>query len=188
MGKVFPTRYSAMTIFLLALSGAMLVPAGLQGQTAHKRASRQQNNLRQYLQSWVGSPNSDYNKETRYSSAFVDLSGHGAREVIVYLMGRQWCGSGGCTTLVLAPKDSSYKIVAKFSTTWPPIRVLKAKYHGWHDIAFEIHGGGILKPYEDAVSFNGKTYAARERRITHKVPGKIVISEAALGTAKRMYP
>ncbi len=52
-----------------------------------------------------GPPNATWEEEgpTRYSAAFVGLSGRSKGEAVIYLTGQQWCGSGGCTALVLAP-------------------------------------------------------------------------------------
>jgi hypothetical protein len=43
----------------------------------------------------------DHDKQTRYIAAFRDLNDDGTPEAIVYLIGKRWCGSGGCNTLVL---------------------------------------------------------------------------------------
>ncbi len=122
---------------------------------------------------------------TRYPHAFVDLDGHGP-EVIVYIEGRDWCGSGGCNTLVLAPQGPSYRVVSSITITRPPIRVLAARSHGWHNIAVWVAGGGIRPGYEAELPFNGKTYAlnpsvAPARRLAPKAPGQVVLPANAEG-------
>ena len=132
-------------------------------------------------------PASDEDKTTEYRCAIVDLKDDGTQEAIVYLTNDGWCGSGGCTTLILAPKDSTYEVVTKIMITRLPIRVLATKSHGWHDIAVRVQGGGVLRAYEAALSFNGKSYpispaSHRARRLTEKVAGKVVVPLTATGT------
>jgi len=159
-------------------------------------AISQQALLEAFLRQYVGPRDSDDNRSTRYESAFVDLTGHGAREAIVYLMGEEWCGSGGCTTLVLAPKGTSYKVLAYLTTTWPPIRVLARESHGWRDIGVWVQGGGVQPGYETDMYFNGKTYWSRDKATLQpskplrerKLPGKIAIPSNASETGKPLYP
>ena len=106
------------------------------------------------LQKYAGTPPSEDHKTTRYLAAPVDLNGDGVPEIIVYLTGREWCGSGGCTTLILARGDSSFTIVTKITVTQLPIRVLKlrSRSHGWRDISIGVRGGGIQPEYEAELS------------------------------------
>jgi hypothetical protein len=84
----------------------------------------------------------DNDRTTRYSVAWSDLNDDGSPEAIVYLMSNDRCGSGGCTMVVISRSDSFWKTVAKTTITRPPIRVLKAKTHGWHDLGVWVQGGG----------------------------------------------
>lgn len=95
---------------------------------------------------------------TRYSAAFVSLSGRADKEVIVYVMGGRWCGSGGCTTLILQKKDGKYKIVTKLTIVNRPIRILDSVSNGWHDLGVLVRGGGVDAPHEALLPFNGVKY------------------------------
>jgi len=95
---------------------------------------------------------------TRYASAFVDLDGDNQPEVIVYIVGETWCGSGGCRMIVLKAKGSSYEVMSATSVTRLPIRVLDGESHGWHNISVWVQGGGIQPGYEAELSFNGQSY------------------------------
>jgi len=99
-----------------------------------------------FLQKYVGY--SDEVKPTRYSATAVSLRDDGTLQTIVYLTNDGWCGSGGCTTLILEPKDYDYRVVTKITATRLPIRVLSTKTNGWHEIAIHVQGGGIEKAYE----------------------------------------
>src|SRR5262245_54702279 len=49
-----------------------------------------------------------------YYASFYDLNNDGKPEVLVYLSGSPvWCGSGGCTLLILTPQGPSYKLVSE---------------------------------------------------------------------------
>ncbi len=120
---------------------------------------------------------------TSYLFAFVDLAGSREREVVVYLTGRAWCGSGGCHMLVLTQEGSSYKVVTKIPAVKLPIKVLEAKSHGWHDLSVFIQGGGIMRGYEEVVRFDGKNYTKEtsdagddEQRPVRRLKGKTVLS------------
>jgi hypothetical protein len=114
---------------------------------------QQQGALRAFLQKELGSAES-----LSYVAAFVDLRDDGAQEAIVYLTDQNWCGSGGCVTLVLEPTGSAFKVVTKMTVTRLPIRVLKSKSNGWHDLSVLVAGGGIHLGYEAKLSFDGTTY------------------------------
>jgi hypothetical protein len=138
--------------------------------------------LKKFLQEFLGDPHPPFEQEgaTRYSSALVDLKGDGTKEVILYLSGRMWCGSGGCRMLVLSPEGASYRVVTETTITRLPIRVLNTKSNGWHDISVVVAGGGIQPGYEAVLSFDGKTYPSNPstppaRRLDGKAEGEIVI-------------
>ncbi len=95
---------------------------------------------------------------TRYISAFASLGGLKTKDVIVYFTDQHSCGSGGCTTLILAPSGHSYRVVTSITIGWPPIRVLASKSNGWHDISLWVQGGGIQPGYEATLSFDGVSY------------------------------
>ncbi len=119
----------------------------------------------------------------RYFDAFVDLNGDGKLEAIVYLTGRNWCGSGGCTMLLLKPKGSSFAVITRVTIVRPPIRVLNSTSNGWHNLAVWVPGGGIDPGYEAELRFDGKTYPTNPsvppaRRLTRRATGERVIVPA----------
>lgn len=168
---------------------------GCFAQAIYQPTSKQQQALRRFLLNFAGQPYSPLEKErpTRYASAFVGLRDNGTPEVIIYLTGRKWCGSGGCVTLILAPSDASYKLITKITITQLPIRVLTATSHGWHDISVVVQSGGIIHPYEADLSFDGTTYPTNPsvppaKHLINVAPGKVVIPLAALSGGQLLYP
>ena len=130
--------------------------------------------LQQFLSAWD-------KESTPNMTAFEDLNEDGKLEAIVFLTGEGWCGSGGCTTLILKQDKSSWKVVTKIVVAHSPIRVLSTSSHGWHNIGVLVAGGGIINGYEAELAFNGKTYPKYPANIParkSKKPstGKVVIN------------
>jgi len=153
-------------------------------QTQHQPNSEQEDSLKRFLQDYLADSRSDDRVPTRYSSAFVDLKDDGTQEIIVYVTGDFWCGRGVCTTLILAPKDSSYRVVTKMSTARSPIRVIETKSNGWYDIGIMKrvwYGEGNIYAREEKLLFNGKYYRTSAQRSVEKIPGEVVIPATGLG-------
>ena len=149
------------------------------GQRTDSAVSSQQS-LDRFLRDYLGPASTDEGLTQRYFSAFVDLRDDQTREAIVYIMEREWCGSGGCTTLILAPEGSSYRIVTKISVSRPPIRILSTKSNGWHDLGVWVQGGGVQPGYEAKLRFDGKSYprnpsVAPAQRLVETVGGEVVV-------------
>jgi hypothetical protein len=172
--------YSKIAALVAAL--ALLQTTSL-AQQQYPPGSKQEISLKSFLQNFVG--DAPEAKTTEYSYALVDLKDDGRHDVVVYLTSDGWCGSGGCTTLVLAPYDVTYKIITKIIITRPPIRILNTKTNGWHDIAVQVQGGGIIRAYEAKLSFDGRTYpsnpsALPARHLEKNAPGKVIVPVTAL--------
>lgn len=87
-----------------------------------------------------------------YRHAFADLNDDGVDDAIVLLHGMAWCGSGGCTMLVLQGQKQGYKLISRSTVTNPPIRIAQSTSHGWKDIIVYSDGGNRL------MQFNGRKY------------------------------
>jgi hypothetical protein len=170
------------------LAACSMFPTRFSAQVDQRQAERDAS-LKKFLREYAGKPWPEFEKEnkTRYSAAFVDLAGDGTRQVIVYLTGRGWCGSGGCVTLVLSRSDSSYELVTTITVSRPPIRILNSKSNGWKDITVQVAGGGVAA-HEAKLSFNGKTYPSNPSvppaaSLDENVPGNVVIRYEEQGTS-----
>src|SRR5579862_8571337 len=171
------------TGFLAMLIGAIAWPVDSFTQTTQPRTEQASTaaSLRMFLQKYTETPAND--KNTSYFAADVNLN---AKEVIVYLVGADWCGSGGCATLVLAPSGLSYRVVTKLTVARPPIRVLAETSNGWHNIGVWVSGGGVSNGYEAVLRFNGKTYPSNPtlppaQRSDGKAEGKTVVPKELKG-------
>ena len=182
--KCFWFKYLMKRNVCVLLFVSLTVASGLiiwvcDAQVSQELSSRE-SQLRSSLQAYLEHPPPQNFGPTLYSFSFVNLARQGSHEAIVYLTGREWCGSSGCHMLVLAQKDASYKVIARIPGVRLPIKVLSDKSQGWHDLSVWIQGGGIMRGYEARVRFDGTTYneesqASGEAR-TQKIKGEIVLS------------
>ena len=173
-------RGTAALLTALCLSLLMILCLANAQGTSNAPLSAPEESLKRFLQTL------DDSKSTRYVAAFRDINDDGTAEAIVYLMGRKWCGSGGCNTLVLARDGTSWRTVATIAITKPPIRVLRDTSNGWHSIGVWVQGGGIQSGYEAELRFDGKTYpknpSVPPARRLEKSTGEIAIPSAKKGT------
>jgi len=94
----------------------------------------------------------------------VNLNGSGTAEFLVALNGTYFCGSGGCTTLLL---DSSGKVTTLFSVVQYPILLDTAFTNGWRNLI--VYSGGSFR----AVRMQAKGYPANPSiQPAIKNPGK----------------
>lgn len=175
----FQAAVTGLPMLCILLVAGCLAPAVAQGNSANDAS------LKKFLQKYDGNPSSAGERTTRYVAAFADLKDDGTQEAIVYLIGQRWCGSGGCSCLILAPTGSSFKIVTKTTVTQPPIRMLSEKTNGWHDLAVGVGGGGI-RPYDARLRFNGRKYPGNPtvppaQKLLKKPEGKVLVPADAEG-------
>src|SRR5579884_1152467 len=93
-----------------------------------------------------------------YSYDRVNLQAQGAGEILVALHGADYCGSGGCTSLVFTTRGQEYQHVTQIALTRPPIIVSSHSMNGWRDLIVFVSGGGIQPGYYAVLRFDGKTY------------------------------
>lgn len=89
-----------------------------------------------------------------YKHAMVDLDNDGVEDAVVLLQGMGWCGSGGCTMLVLKGADTGYGVVSNSTVTRAPVRVSNSASQGWRDLI--VHSDGA----EKLMQFDGEAYPA----------------------------
>jgi len=150
-----PKILKTLTLFMTVVLFSMLSTQVLAQDDSSPGRQGQEESLRSALKSWDTSEGAASDK---YIAAFRDLSDDGKEEAVVYVIGPDWCGTGGCVTLVLVERGRSWKVISNTATTQLPIRILNSKSHGWHSIGVWAQGGGIYPGYEVELKFNGKTY------------------------------
>ncbi len=141
-----------------------------------------QNSVRSFLRTL------DDDKTTKFIAAFRDLNADESPEAIVYLIGPKWCGSGGCSTLVLRHDGGHWTLVSNIRITRPPIYVLNGVSNGWHDIGVLVQGGGVQNGFESELKFDGHTYPTNPStppasRLEGQPNGDVVIASTAGATS-----
>lgn len=112
----------------------------------------QEASLPKFVASW------SKEKAPRYQSALIDLNSDGNREAVVLMEGSDWCGSGGCTLLVLSRSRGDWRLVSQMTVANTPIRVVQRSKNGWSSLGVMVRGGGISPSYESILDFDGKRY------------------------------
>ncbi len=175
----------SITIAIMA-AGVFLALSDCRAQSQHELNAGETDSLERFLRNYLKNEYVGNDLTTRYSAALVKLTNGNEPDVIVYITGRTWCGSGGCKMLVLVPERASYEVVTETTVTRLPIRLLATMSHGWHDIGVWVQGGGIQSGYEADLPFDGKTYprnptTAPARRVEEKMAGEVVLPGTAVG-------
>ena len=105
----------------------------------------------------------------RYVYGRVDLNADGRSEVLVYLLGSFFCGTGGCNMLLFTETADGYQLVSRFSISRPPVVVSGQATKGWSDIIYLQSGGGAPSSFV-RFGFDGKRYVEKERLPGEPVP------------------
>ena len=157
--------------------------------------SNLETSLKNYLQRYVREVNRSTRDdgELRYFRAFVDLNNDGEKEAIVYLSGRDWCGTGGCNTHVLSLKNGVWTEVTKITTSRPPITVEDSLTNGWRVLSVLVSGGGISPGYTAELQFDGKSYPSNPTtppayKRMGNVSEKVIMSSADIEHELPLFP
>jgi len=123
--------------------------------------------------------NPDYHIWYYYNK--VDLNGDGTPELLVYLRGREVCGTGGCNLMVFQFNRSSYRLISDITLANNPIIVSGRRTRGWSDLLVYVVGGGVQPGYYALLQFNGKKYPENAtdgiRLRSYRVKGKAYIAD-----------
>jgi hypothetical protein len=120
-----------------------------------------------------------------YGYALVDLNGDGRNEAVVWARDAN-CGTGGCDLRIFVRRKSGWKRISYFTLTRPPIKVLRTRSHGWLDLSSWQAGGGIRRPYEAPIRFNGFKYGDVEPKDPFglkphpMIRGRVIIDDATI--------
>ena len=92
-----------------------------------------------------------------FDYALVDLNDDGVLDAIVLLTEPRYCGSGGCSMVVLRGTGDGFRVLSSSSITRAPVVVLPEKRHGWRTFTVSVAGGGV-KAGPVLMRFNGARY------------------------------
>lgn len=88
-------------------------------------------------------------KDRKFQFYKIDLNNDGNEEIFVRFISSYFCGSGGCTFLLL---DKYGEIITKFTVTRAPIFVEQTKVNGWSILL--VKDAGVFKE----LTFNNGSY------------------------------
>jgi len=177
---------AACCVTFILVAGLFSPGATCKRRPAEEDDSARKDGLKAFLRGYLlaSDTSSEEASAVRYSAAFADLRDDGTRDALVYVTGGAWCGTGGCMLLVLVPEGASYRVIARIPALRLPIRILKSKSNGWHDIGFVARFSGAYPLYEDKLTFEDGTYEEESNfapapRSRKPMPGVTVISETS---------
>jgi hypothetical protein len=108
--------------------------------------------------------------------ALSDLDGDGHADAIVLLLGRDWCGSGGCTMLIFRAVNDRFDFVSGSTITGQPIRVSSEKTNGWRTLIVFSKGKGDV-----TMHFNGKRYPLNPSLQPKAAPAEVSAAQVVIG-------
>ena len=92
-----------------------------------------------------------------YKYAIVDLNGDGIPDAVVLVTDLRYCGSGGCTLVILRGTGHAFSYVSGSTISRAPIRVLPNSHTGWRSLSVTVGGGGVAMG-EVLMRFDGARY------------------------------
>jgi hypothetical protein len=114
--------------------------------------------LQQAISSYTKQQGAPPEASDRFYADSIDLNGDGTQDAVVILSTSYWCGTGGCTMLILeGQKDKTFRLVSESSLVRPPVTVSDSKTNGWRDLILTVSGGG-MPAKTVALKFDGKKY------------------------------
>ncbi|MET0464255.1 MAG: hypothetical protein ABW007_13915 [Chitinophagaceae bacterium] len=91
-------------------------------------------------------------QDRQFTFIEMDLNGDRKKEIFVGFNGSYYCGSGGCTALLLHHNGT---LITRFTVTKYPIVVRPISTNGWRDL---LIGTAAPSPSMHLVKWNGKKY------------------------------
>ncbi|MHA3044253.1 hypothetical protein JSO61_002790 [Riemerella anatipestifer] len=118
-------------------------------------------------------------EDKKFKLAQVDLNNDGKNEIFVHLTSSSFCGSGGCTVLLL---QNDLKPITKFTVTTPPFWVESKVENGWKVLSVQDKDGW------KTLTFNNGTYPSNPSLLdASKEPNKAEATEVLSDTNTKEY-
>lgn len=117
-------------------------------------------------------------KDRRFVYDQTDLNADGKDELFVGFTGMNWCGSGGCTALLLSADG---KLITYFTVVNFPFRIMNEKTNGWNDLVVYSGGANRVLKWDKSKYPSNPSVAPKYRVILSDEP-------KALGFAEKPYP
>ncbi|HMO75127.1 MAG TPA: hypothetical protein PKD99_12010 [Sphingopyxis sp.] len=132
------------------------------------------------LRAWAqhSLPNEPRDREARFWMTRLPCN----EMVVAWLVGRRFCGTGGCSLFVWDTSDERLRPLARIPVTWAPIRLVEGRAKGRPILAVWTQGGGIQPGYERPFHFDGTEYPMTtgddwKRKVAPGAAGIVLIPE-----------
>ncbi len=109
-------------------------------------------------------------EERRFQFSTIDLNGDGVNEIFVYLNSPSFCGSGGCTFLLL---DNNLNLITRFTVTRAPILVSKETKNNWRKLY--LLSDGYREMIYDTKTKSYPENPSLEDEVNEDINNKIVV-------------
>lgn len=107
-----------------------------------------------------------------------DLNHDGVEEVLVYLVSRNFCGSGGCSLLILQQQNGVYNLISDFGVTQVPVGVFDQGKRGWKDLVLFNQIG--QKQYVEFFEFQDGVYSSNHKTVNETAEIKKISDQVTL--------
>lgn len=97
---------------------------------------------------------SEDNKD-RYIYFHEDLNDDKKDEILVFLWGDNYSGTGGGTLMIF---NNKYDLISRTTVVNMPIIISKNKTNGYKDIMVKVEGGGVYKGFYSLLKYENKRY------------------------------
>lgn len=96
---------------------------------------------------------------SRYEFSRLDLDDDGRRDALVMFKNPYgyWCGTHGCTLLVMKANNNSFTLVNSIQPVRAPLHVSELRTNGWRNLITRV-SGRQEKAKDVALQFNGRDY------------------------------
>lgn len=91
----------------------------------------------------------------RYIYFYEDLNDDKKDEIIVFLWGDNYSGTGGGTLMIF---NNKYNLISKTTVVNMPIIISKNKTNGYRDIIVKVEGGGVYKEFYSVLQYENNKY------------------------------
>jgi len=180
------SEFSRIKYVCLALAFFGVVMLGASGAAQQTGGMPSDDALVLYLRKYLTNPKMGPDTTTRISPRSIRLRNGSSAAWLVYVTGYGWCGTGGCTLLVLEPDSSLFRVIGRTTIAQLPIRVFSTMTNGHPDIGVRVRGELRHPSYEAVLRFDGTSYPAypsgpQAARASGSVPGEIIFKDTDVG-------
>ncbi|TDO19980.1 hypothetical protein [Pedobacter duraquae] len=110
----------------------------------------------------------------------IDLNHDGNSEVFVGLSGPYFCGSGGCTLLLLSDKG---ELITRFTVSETPVRILKSSTDGWNDLLIQSQAEHHVLKYDGKTYPSNPSIQPEKGLVFEDILGSVLDQQGAIGIA-----